>query len=376
MKIKTSLFLISFFIFFGTTSTAATRIYVDPSSIINQPEYSISIKLDDVSDLAGFELKLYWDPAVLTYDHDDVVVGNIWSEYFQWKREYNNTGGYYYVGFTKKSSSSGFSGSGTLTVIYLRAINEGLSVLDLKDTKLGNSNALPIAHEVKDGIFSSYPCNSDGTLPDGKCHEGCGVNSECDMKSPNTKWCDGDIKKSCSSSCQYSETICRIDAEDSDGGKVYKVKGTCTDYTGCSGGTCKSDQIPDLCHCVPKCPYLGSPGCYSDIMFRCVKKSNKYDCALDANCTWGIMEAEATGGGCSYTSWKNCKDYGSRYGCSDGMCKILGGGGGGAKMMEITDLTLIASIAVLVIIVLMFGVLNVFARKKRLLKLVKSIHQN
>ena len=289
MENKTLLFLIAFFIFFGATVSATTKIYVDPPAIINQgynvgDTFSVNIKLDDVSDLAGFQFKLYWNPSVLAFDHD--VLGNIWSQYFLWKRENNNQEGYYYNLFTKKSSPS-FNGNGVLAQIYFKVINPGMSPLDLRDTKLSDSNALAITHEVKDGVFSTSPCNSDGTLPNGICYEACGADIECNKLTPNTKWCaDYVTSKNCSSTCQYSETICRTDAYDSDG-TDNKTAGNCTEYQGCSAGNCISNT-----------PYE--------------------DTCIDVNT---LIEYYNSGSSCLSIN-KNCKDYGPFNICSKGKCEI------------------------------------------------------
>ena len=54
----------------------------------------------------------------------------------------------------------------------------------------------------------SFWCNPNGIGTDGLCHKECGASLECDIKKPSTNWCDGNIKKSCSSTCQYSQINC------------------------------------------------------------------------------------------------------------------------------------------------------------------------
>jgi len=225
------MFFVAFLFYICEVSATSTKLYVDPIGIINRglnvgSTFWVNINISDVSDLAGFELKLYWDPNILTYNNDNIFVSNIWSDYYTWKRESNVAEGYYYIGFTKRSSSSSFSGNGSLAQIEFKIKNNGMSILDLKETKLGNSNALPIIHALKDGVFSTYPCNSDRTLNDGKCHEACGASQSCDMIRPNNRWCDLYVSKFCSITCSFSQIDCKIY-----GSSFYCSNGGCMSAT-------------------------------------------------------------------------------------------------------------------------------------------------
>jgi hypothetical protein len=144
-------------------------------------------------------------------------------------------------------------------------------------------------------------CNPNRTGSDGKCHQACGASLECEGKTPNTKWCDGNTKKVCDSNCQYSYQNCRTDAYDTDGGLNYLVRGTCYDYDGCnpSTGDCKVTPFTDFC-------------------------SSDY-----------VIEYFVSGSFCAATSY-NCKNYGSSYTCSGGRC-TSGGGGGGCPFLRVWD---------------------------------------
>ena len=67
------------------------------------------------------------------------------------------------------------------------------------------------------------------------------------MRPSDTSWCDGNREKVCNSTCGFSTQYCRTDAEDSDVGKNYKTRGTCTDYQGCSDGECVISSDTDYC---------------------------------------------------------------------------------------------------------------------------------
>jgi len=151
-------------------STTSTKMYIDPPSIINpgigvagnDNRIAFNVRIDNVTDLAGYEFKLYWNPNILTFDSADVYAGSVWPASFSWKNEHNDTGGYYYLSYTKMNTVDSFTGNTYLALIYLRVINEGTSSLDLRETKLGNSNALPINHEVGGGIVWIKPLPTGG----------------------------------------------------------------------------------------------------------------------------------------------------------------------------------------------------------------------
>jgi subtilisin family serine protease len=119
---------------------------------------------------------------------------------------------------------------------------------------------------------------------------------ECEGKSQNTKWCDGNTKKVCDSNCQYSFENCRTDASDTDGGLNYSKYGVCYDYSGCENGECKVINNPDKCY-----------------------SSNI------------LLESYPSGSICAYTSY-NC---GPDYRCSGGRC--TSGGGGGCPFLKVWD---------------------------------------
>jgi hypothetical protein len=155
----------------------------------------------------------------------------------------------------------------------------------------------------------------------GTCEEGCGASPECDERNPGEVWCDENMKKSCNSTCQVSEEICRTDAEDTDSGKNYYTKGICTDYQGCSNGVCASAQPQsDACVCIPKC--YGTSGCNDVAVIReCAKRTNlgKSYCEANSNCSWGLMEFYPSSDTCEW-EFINCINLGSKYYCSDGYC--------------------------------------------------------
>jgi len=135
------------------STSATTTVYVYPSSttVTLSQTFFVDIRISAVSDLYGWEFKLKWDPNLL--DVVDVTEGPFLkqggSTFFT--RTINNTIGYILVDCTLLGSVPGVSGNGTLASVKFYAEKEGSSVLDLYDTKLVNSQELPISHTANDG---------------------------------------------------------------------------------------------------------------------------------------------------------------------------------------------------------------------------------
>jgi len=97
-------------------------------------------------------------------------------------------------------------------------------------------------------------------------------------------WCDDNVAKNCDSSAGYSYEICKEERQDTDGGKNYKKKGTCTIYGGCRNGQCQIiDQATDEC--------------IGDILNETFVQGN--------DCSWIFY---------------NCNLLGTNYHCKDGRC--------------------------------------------------------
>lgn len=383
-------------------TTTSTRLYIDPSAIIDPSlnvgdTFIVDVRVEGVTDLSGFEFKLYWNTNVLSVvpESTDAHPNNLWSSNFPWSDAIDDAGGYYHVGYSRRGTASTFNGDTSLATITFRVESDGLSILDLSGAKLGDSNALSISHEVGDGIFSNYDCNTDGTLPDGLCHEACGANSFCDLISPGTTvipesssdcstgntytrdkcsdtcqredtdicgnyFCDADWdcngrtidsvfcsyywyeggKATCNSTCNsIILEYCPSDyASDSDGGQDFTVRGTCTVYQGCSGGECQNTSYTDYC----------------------VNGTTLKEYYSD----WWYCDSIE----------KNCKSFGSRYYCSNGRCRRRSGGGCGREchwlgLSSDSELYLLVAMITLIILVAIFGSMKFFVKKTRLLKL-------
>jgi hypothetical protein len=121
--------------------------------------FTIDVKLANVTQLYGFEFKVYWDTQLL--DLVAVQVTTPWSSYFIAKNETREDLGRYWVAASAYLTPA-FSGSATLTRLTFKVTydpiypaNSGCEI-DLADTKLSTYEGVPIYHMVHDGSYSIY----------------------------------------------------------------------------------------------------------------------------------------------------------------------------------------------------------------------------
>ena len=151
-----------------------TALSVDPPSIIDETKvagttFTININVTDVTDLYTFDFRLTYSTAVLTAT--EVTMGSFFPpDSMEWRKEIDDTVGYvrYLVSMPLGTPpGQGVSGNGTLAIINFTVDSYGGSALDLCDTKLSDSYAEPILHEVYDGYFSNKilgDVNGDGIV--------------------------------------------------------------------------------------------------------------------------------------------------------------------------------------------------------------------
>jgi len=118
--------------------------------------FTVEINVTGAVNLFGFDFTLKYDPAVLTAA-PSVTIGDFFgSEYIIWYEEVNNDLGYVWYAVSQDTYEEAVNGSGTLaTIDFTVQSPPSATNLDLCDTKLSDSNANPLSHEVFDGIFSN-----------------------------------------------------------------------------------------------------------------------------------------------------------------------------------------------------------------------------
>jgi hypothetical protein len=139
------------------------RFYVDPPSLIDTSllppkTFNVSIKVADVTNLAGYEYKIAWDKSILNFVSVKDFVP--YTSYYLGKNvttnNYNATHGRMYF-VVVDTSGAPFTGSTTLREITFKVTGIGSTIVDLFSTILGDPFANPITHTVGKGFFSNVP---------------------------------------------------------------------------------------------------------------------------------------------------------------------------------------------------------------------------
>ncbi len=151
---------------------------------------------------------------------------------------------------------------------------------------------------------NSITCNPDGTSLDGLCEEDCGASFECDEKLPDSFFCNGPIKHTCTNCIATSTGLCESEC------------GASSVCDGFAPGTIIDAHSLEECY---RHGYFKSRiKCFSyDYRSPGCREANSYiydvDCGADPRCD-GVGTFER--GGCP-----------ARYVCLSGNCVEKGGGG-------------------------------------------------
>ena len=139
-----------------------TKLYVDPPKIeywipACGETFKVNINVADVSNLQGFEFKLYWNTTLL--DLIDLEFKSFLNPlFFVFRNEINEALGRYWLNMTTIDGPP-TSGSGALVTLSFKITYEPVwpenatCALNLADTKLVDSGGTPILHDVYDGEY-------------------------------------------------------------------------------------------------------------------------------------------------------------------------------------------------------------------------------
>jgi len=140
---------------------AAIFIYPETNEGNVGENFTIEVKVSDVTDLYGYEFHLRWNSTLL--DCVEVSEGPFLksggSTFFTYK--INSTEGCMVVDCTLLGDVQGVSGNGTLTTIKFYIKTTGECLLDLYDTILLNSAEQTIEHSTTDGYFYAVTQNKE-----------------------------------------------------------------------------------------------------------------------------------------------------------------------------------------------------------------------
>ena len=147
----------------ATTLSVKPLNIIDPS-LIPGDTFTINCSVSDVVDLYTWQVKLFFDPAVLNctgawYPSDHVFAGMTMIPVVP---IIDNVAGHILYGCSLMGAAAGFEGSGTLCQIEFKVKSIGESGLDYsepygEDTYLLNSDLDEISAEVENGYFNNIP---------------------------------------------------------------------------------------------------------------------------------------------------------------------------------------------------------------------------
>ena len=137
---------------------SGTTFSVDPSQItaLKDESFSINITLNNVTDLYGWEYKLFWNNSILNCTGATVYAPGIWSNNTCCggpgvENGYNATHGRFFKALIALYPTSSFNGTTVTVTLTFKAIASGTTTLDLQDTKLIDSQGAAISHTAQDG---------------------------------------------------------------------------------------------------------------------------------------------------------------------------------------------------------------------------------
>jgi hypothetical protein len=146
-----------------------TTMAVNPQTIIDPTltptkTFQINITANNVTDLYGWEFKLYYLKSVLTLNQSTfgpfLETGGTTFTIDKSNSNYNETHGLVWLADSLLAAPSGVNGSGTLASIKFTVNQFGSTQLDLKETKMGTKTGQTISHEAIDGYFSNVISNA------------------------------------------------------------------------------------------------------------------------------------------------------------------------------------------------------------------------
>ena len=152
--------LLAFFVGINAVSAASTKVYVDPSNIMDSSlgvgdQFTVDVKIDDVYSLYGFAYKLQYDPAIISAE--SVTSSFLNEETMTIMNKIDNDVGTIWFFTLSLNPAEPKSGSGALATITFNVQGIGESTLDLYDTQLSDKNGNSIGHETEDGYFNNIP---------------------------------------------------------------------------------------------------------------------------------------------------------------------------------------------------------------------------
>jgi hypothetical protein len=163
-------------IFVQADGGTETVVYVDPKNItglVPPQKFDISVKIANVTNLYGLDIKLKWDPLILEYVSHSVKIpvetypeGVLHKPVLSVKDDVNSTAGTYGLAYASMLPAPSFNGSGVAFTMRFKVKGYGRCVLEIT-AKLPDKDGFPISHEVQHGYFVNFtpPPAKIGIMP-------------------------------------------------------------------------------------------------------------------------------------------------------------------------------------------------------------------
>jgi hypothetical protein len=165
-----SILLLSLGAFINLVSGQTTTVKVDPSlteyyTKATGQEFTVAVKIINVTNLYGLDIKFSWNTTFLEYVTRSVRVprntyldGVLWNPILTLADEVNATAGTYWIAFSSVNPAPAFNGSGTVFTMTFKVKHHPVQpepdaniTLELYSTDLPDRGANPIPHTRQDG---------------------------------------------------------------------------------------------------------------------------------------------------------------------------------------------------------------------------------
>jgi uncharacterized protein (DUF2141 family) len=171
-----SMLFLSLAVVIKPVAGGATVVKVDPSLIeyhenATGQQFTVSIKIVDVTNLYGFDIQFRWNTTFLSYVSRSVYVprnasspdGVLWNQTYPVEDQVNTTAGTYWVAYASIWPAFTFNGTGTVFNMTFQIISQPVQpqpdaniTLQLYSTELSNNIGGPILHTRQNGTVILY----------------------------------------------------------------------------------------------------------------------------------------------------------------------------------------------------------------------------
>jgi len=141
-------------------------LHVDPpiiEGLTPSQEFTITVKIENVTNLYGFDIKFKWDPTILDYvSHtakspvETYPDGVLYNPVLTVKDEVNPEAGTYWLAKSSMFPAPSFNGSGTIFEMTFHVKAVGRCLLEFSQSNIADVWANEIPTDVQNGFFTNY----------------------------------------------------------------------------------------------------------------------------------------------------------------------------------------------------------------------------